>query len=798
MASSYAQTITGLTAGTAYDFRVLATNAAGNGPVSSPPLVISTASGAQTSPTNTLMRSYDFINALGVNAPIPYTDGGYSNIPNVVSNMAYLGVHHIRSGISNGQGGSAPLASFETLAAAGIKFCAGTETGAVTTAIMAANVDQTAALNTASPGCVLLIEGPNEINNGPTSFNGVGPSQQGAVNMQQALYTYVHADASLPGVQVVMFTGYGFDSSYTGVGGVQGPNPFTTPGYADYDNQHPYPQQGSQPLSWVSRTATLTNETPPYGPAVYTECGYSTNFGVGQGGVDQTTQGKLLLNLIMDCMSAAITRIYIYQLMDAYNTGSPQGNDGFGLFNQPSVGNTVPKPSGTGIHNLTTILADAGGTASTFTLVTPGYSVSGLSSGGSIVIQKSTGVNEVIVWAEPVIWNSSSLTEVTASATSVTVSLGKVVPTVNIYDTMVGTSPTQTLSSVSSVTVSVVDHPIIVEVISATTYFSVSGGKVLTPTGATFVGKGVNVPDDQLSTWVTNAACQPLTSLFPGISIVRIPSYTYWAASTYDTYINRLTALGIVVVIENHQNFKANGTSGGNAGGGAQGGAVELTGSLLTTESNWYASLATHFLTNPRVWFGTNNEPSTNDPVTGSINMPGLSTWQQATYNAIRGTGNNTIIELEMANPNQQGVSGGLTPSVYAAMSGVVWGPHYYSWLWNGQTNATSESTILTSTVGSTNSQYGGIVQQIANIQTITSKNGVMPCGIYEFGPSTDGQNLDLAGMNCVNAVIAAVNQGTAFCYMAWWINFDGSPDALTTSTTQLESPYGTTVAADI
>lgn len=44
----------------------------------------------------TVMRAEDFLNTLGVNTHIPYTDGGYANINNVASDLAYLGIDNVR------------------------------------------------------------------------------------------------------------------------------------------------------------------------------------------------------------------------------------------------------------------------------------------------------------------------------------------------------------------------------------------------------------------------------------------------------------------------------------------------------------------------------------------------------------------------------------------------------------------------------------------------------------------------------------------------------------------------------
>src|SRR4051794_26041664 len=131
------------------------------------------------------MRAVDFTNTLGVNTHIPYTDGGYSNIANVGDDLRYLGISQVRDGISNGANGSAPLSSYIKLAQQGVKFTiclfGG---GTVTTARLQAQISLVAQLNTAVPGSVIAVEGANEINNFPLTYNGVG-GLQGTVNLQR-------------------------------------------------------------------------------------------------------------------------------------------------------------------------------------------------------------------------------------------------------------------------------------------------------------------------------------------------------------------------------------------------------------------------------------------------------------------------------------------------------------------------------------------------------------------------------------------------------------------------------------
>jgi hypothetical protein len=399
----------------------------------------------------TPIRAADFLNTLGANTHISYTDGGYDNLTNVAADLQYLGINQLRDAISDGTGGSAPLSSYVTLAQKGEHFTFFISTGS--TAGLQDQLSLIEQLNTTVPGSVTAVEGPNEINNFPITYNGVS-GIQGAIDLQQDIYTAVHANAALKGVSVDYFTGYNAGSVPVG------PNPQTTSGLADFDTQHPYPTGGSAPLSAINRAQALGNESPPNGPAVYTETGYSTNSTTF--GVSPDVQANYSLDLYMDAAQLGIAHTDLYQLMDAYQPGSPQGDDGYGLFDP----NNAPKPAATGIHDLTTILADTGADASTFT-PTAGvnFSVSGLpATGHDLSIQKSDGATDIVVWAEPPLWNQSDHTEVAAPTMNATVALGATYGVVKVFDPLAGTAAVQTLSNVSSVNLGLTDHPLIVEV----------------------------------------------------------------------------------------------------------------------------------------------------------------------------------------------------------------------------------------------------------------------------------------------------------------------------------------------
>ena len=110
-----------------------------------------------------------------------------------------------------------------------------------------------------------------------------------------------------------------------------------------------------------------------------------------------------------------------------------------------------PKTSGTYVHNLTTILADVA-------IGTPGkldYSIANEpATVHDLLLQKSSGKFELIVWDE----------RLTMGSDTVTVDLTTSRQSVSVYDPTTGTAAAQSLHAVSSVSISLSDHPEILEI----------------------------------------------------------------------------------------------------------------------------------------------------------------------------------------------------------------------------------------------------------------------------------------------------------------------------------------------
>lgn len=399
-----------------------------------------------------ILSASGFINSIGVNTHAGFGWTGYNNLAMMIDDLEYLGVTNLRDAM-----GTSPAAQpvVEGLAAAGYKFdflvsSALPQMGTTGLQKYIASLEKFAASH---PGSISAIEGLNEANHQPFSYNG-SSSLTAAAQFQSALYQAVNANAALGSIPVYNLSlAYNDPQGYSQLGDMSGS--------VDFANAHAYVSTSLTTGSSISATLSAVMTAAPGKPVVITETGYTTQANTQYLGVNETVQAKSILNTLVDAYKAGVSATYLYELFDrdssAGNT-NPEAN--FGLFNSDGT----PKLAATAIHNLTTILADdgKGGQQPTDPL---NYTLSNMpASGNSMVLGKSNGAYELVVWAEPKLWNDTTDTEVTNSAQTVTVDLGGVHHTVKVYDTLTGTTAIASYTDVSTITIPVSDHPLIIEI----------------------------------------------------------------------------------------------------------------------------------------------------------------------------------------------------------------------------------------------------------------------------------------------------------------------------------------------
>jgi hypothetical protein len=507
---------------------------------------------------NLAIRASNFINSIGINTHLNYTDGAYANTANVEADLAYLGITTVRDAVPNPAGGIPyynQTTAIETLAATGIKFDFVSQPGTVS---IATTVQELEAFNAAFPGSAIAIEGANEINNWPVTYAGQ-TGQAGAAAFQAALDTAIKGTPSLSGVAVYDFTGGNYpvelssgtmtrnvSGSYTLVNGQMawqvalptgvstitltytGTNPgsvgsgifasagagqksnitygsngkisytfnntggavenlavdvsdwghtatitsvsatgpgsstnlvnfdpsLSLAGQADDADVHIYPYTGGAvgPLISGAYQSAFGSAVP--GPRVITETGFETDPN-DPNGVTQTVQAQQDVNALLEAYQAGVSTTYLYELLD--EKADPSNTNAqlhFGVFNN----NNTPKLAAVALHNLTGLLADAGGTASTFTTGTLNYTSTGTNAGDqSMLIEKSTGEFDIALW------NDGFAGKTTTD--SVTVNLGASFANVVVNDLVTGSQTACT--NVTQLTVALGGDPMIVQILPA-------------------------------------------------------------------------------------------------------------------------------------------------------------------------------------------------------------------------------------------------------------------------------------------------------------------------------------------
>jgi hypothetical protein len=291
---------------------------------------------------------------------------------------------------------------------------------------------------------------------------------------------------------------------------------------------------------------------------------------------------------------------------------------------------------------------------------------------------------------------------------------------------------------------------------AASQYVSARNGQIYGPNGQAVVFNGVAVDERELP-----QAVGALAQSLPGTNIVRLGVFDLNkdTAAYLMPYVLQLNAQGLTVEIQdlNYPDV--------------------LTGPALQQAAQWYRSLAEAFIGDPYVIFGTQNEPS---------GTPGdVQTMITTIYNAIRSTGNNTLILITAAGGSSLA---GFSESTFASMSNVAFDLHFYNWLANYSSSLAANQSALAS--------------MVAETQAFTDQGGAIPAVIGEYGNATDGGNVDPGGQQVVQTVENAVQTGQVKGAIAWeWNNpYTAAADSVMMASNggSTDGQYGQAVAGFI
>ena len=395
-----------------------------------------------------------FLSSLGVNT---HVDQGYNPAPYVLA-LRYLGVRNIRDSQRN-------LPSTIMLH----------EQTGIRVDLLGFDVTSllSAAKTLAKADALLSIEGPNEPNNFPITYNG----KQGGGRyttwlpvalLQKDLYSAVKNDPELAPFPVFHVSEGGAETDNVGLQYLTIPDGAHTlvpdgTRFADYANVHNYvcgvrmgyvdnqAWQAADPTlnsswdglykgygrTWMRKFRGYSDDQLQTLPRVTTETGWDAPTPK-----EERIQGTVLVNNYLAQFKRGWRYTFIYELGEGEGGGGHQG-----LFH----GDWTPKLAANYIHNLTTVLADHEIRAKLGHLE---YHIVGQpSTVHDLLLQKSNGAFDLVVWGEQV-----------AGENNISVSLGSAHAKVTIYDTTMGVTPIQILTNIANVPLTISDHALILEI----------------------------------------------------------------------------------------------------------------------------------------------------------------------------------------------------------------------------------------------------------------------------------------------------------------------------------------------
>jgi hypothetical protein len=412
-------------------------------------------------------KANSFVESIGVNTHVNYDDTVYGNYDGLLKpSLLYLGVRHIRDGLTDDGADGLVLKRFRDLYGYGIKV-----TGLVPyeTATMPALI----AMIRTQRDVLEAVEGPNETDIF-TQFNYRGQKfPEGTIAFMKNFYPAIKNDAqlrSLPVLQTTLaFPGY-YDETVNS-DSVRADLLGDLSAYADYGNSHNYFAFGEIPSDRIKNDHLPLNlGITPGKPMMSSEGGYQMGEGDGyKGGWDdglsapfsEDVHGRYLLRYVLEQYRLGYKRSFIYELLDIDESQ-------WGLFRADGT----PRPAAYGIRSMIKLLSEGSWDKSAKRWVVPSFTASTLdytlsampSSVHSLLFQKSNGTFYLVLWNEVKNWDAAIGKAIYTEAVPLTLRINQPVNRVRTFLPLThGAVATETFDS-STVQFSVPDHPVIVEI----------------------------------------------------------------------------------------------------------------------------------------------------------------------------------------------------------------------------------------------------------------------------------------------------------------------------------------------
>ena len=331
-------------------------------------------------------RADDFVDSIGVNTHLQFTDTVYRNFDTLIEpKLVKLGVRHVRDGAYTSKGHSRNHPYYKkcrALASEGIRFNLLVNTG--TSYVKATDFSKLDDVYEWCDGAVVSFEGLNE-----PDLRG-GDWAKVTRDVQKKLYKAVKGDRDLSRVKVL---GPSVVWKTDDVGDLSD--------YLDYGNWHPY-SGGNCPSCTDPYGNGLDSYLPRYRepsggkPMVMTETGYHNAVNMGATDhrpVSERAAATYIPRLFFEHFNRGFVRSYLYEFIDLYDdAGRDERDKNFGLLRNDGS----EKPAYKALENLIDVLEDPG---ADFTPDALAYDLTGETEKvHATLLQKENGTFYLALW----------------------------------------------------------------------------------------------------------------------------------------------------------------------------------------------------------------------------------------------------------------------------------------------------------------------------------------------------------------------------------------------------------------